>query len=160
MAALSLTAMGLTTGCASSARYRGLIDATDPKNPRLLAPSGQSVRLATGEDAPLFADLGGCSMVVEGPLRVGRVVVKNWVVTDAGDGSAPYIGVLQREGMRWFIDDRQTGARMYLSEASLDKLMQHKGRTVLVAGYVMGPNTVNVVTWRLLGPQPPREPIR
>ena len=148
------------TGCASTTRYRGLVDATNPNHIRLLASSGASVRLSTGPDAPLFGDLGGCSMVVEGPLRVGRVVVKNWVVTDAGDGSAPYIGVLQREGMRWFIDDRQTGARMYMSEASLGELRQHKDRTVLIAGYVMGPNTVNVVTWRLLGPPTDRSPIQ
>jgi len=147
-------------GCASTARYRGLIDATDPSHVRLLAPSGGSLRLSTGEDADLFADLGGCSMIVEGPRRAGRVVVKSWVVTDAGDGSAPYIGTLQREGMRWFVDDRQTGARMYFSEGSLGELTQHKGRTVLVAGYVMGPNTVNVVTWRLLGPPTVPEPLR
>ena len=116
------------------------------------------MRLSTGEDAHLFADLGGCSVIVEGPRRAGKVVVKEWVVTDAGDGSAPYIGTLQREGMRWFVDDRQTGARIYFSEGSLGELSQHRGRTILVAGYVMGPNTVNVVTWRLLGPAPPSTP--
>jgi hypothetical protein len=90
--------------------------------------------------------------MVEGPRRLRTVAVRQWVVTDAGDGSAPFIGTLTREGMRWFVDDMQTGVRVYLDEASLGDLRQHVGRTVLVAGYVSGPHKVNVVRWRLLGP--------
>jgi hypothetical protein len=108
--------------------------------------------MATGEDAALFSDLGGCRVMVEGPRRVRTLIVRDWVVTDAGDGSAPYVGLLRREGLRWFVEDRQTGATFFLEEASLGELRDHMGRTVLITGYVTGPNTVNVVRWRLLGP--------
>ncbi len=142
----------MSVGCTASTRYIGLVDANAPGTVRLVETSGQTYKLATGEDTPLFEDLGGCSVMVEGPRRGRTVAVRQWVVTDAGDGSAPYIGTLTREGMRWSVKDRQTGATIFLEEASLGDLRDHAGRTVLVAGYVSGPHTVNVVRWRLLGP--------
>jgi len=150
--ALGAGALVLSSGCVAKARYMGLVDAGGG-TVKLVESSGQSYRLSTGDDAVLFADLGGCSVMVEGPRRGRTVLVKDWVVTDAGDGSAPYVGKLVREGMRWYVTDRQTGATFFLEEGSLGDLGQHAGRTVLVTGYVTGPNTVNVVRWRVLGPQ-------
>jgi hypothetical protein len=141
------------SGCATTARYRGLVDASDERGVRLVESSGQTWKLATGEDAPLFADLGGCRVMVEGPRRGRSLLVRDWVVTDAGDGSAPYIGTLNRVGLRWSVEDRQTGATFFLEEESLGDLSAYVGRTVLVAGYVTGPNRVNVVRWRVLGPE-------
>lgn len=143
--------MAALVGCTASTRYIGLVDSTNPRAPQLVESSGRTYRLAVGEDAPLFAGFGGCSVLVEGPRRMRTVLVRDWAVTDAGDGSAPFIGRLTREGMRWFVDDVQTGGRVYLDEVSLGELRLHAGRTVLVAGYVSGPNTINVVRWRLLG---------
>lgn len=143
--------MATLVGCTASTRYIGLVDSTNPHAPQLVETSGRTYRLAVGEDAPLFAGFGGCSVLVEGPRRMRTVLVRDWAVTDAGDGSAPFIGRLTREGMRWFVDDVQTGGRVYLDEVSLGDLRLHAGRTVLVAGYVSGPNTINVVRWRLLG---------
>ncbi len=144
-------------GCTASSRYIGLVDASNPRAVQLVESSGRTYRLAVGDDAALFEGFGGCSVLVEGPRRLRTVLVRDWAVTDAGDGSAPFIGVLTREGVRWFVDDVQTGGRVYLDEASLGELRLHVGRTVLFAGYVSGPNTVNVVRWRLLGPQPPEK---
>lgn len=150
---LMLAALGCAaTGCVASTRYNGLVDATSGQKISLVESNGQTWALAAGEDAVLFDDLSGCSVTVEGPRRGRTIVVRDWVVTDAGDGSAPYIGVLQREGLRWFVRDRQTGALMFLSEPSLGGLQAHAGETVLVAGYVIGPNMVNVVRWRVLEP--------
>ena len=147
-----LTWAGTLSGCVASARYNGLVDATSGERISLVETSGRTWALATGEDATLFDDLSGCSVTVEGPRRGRTIVVREWVVTDAGDGSAPYIGTLQREGLRWFVHDRQTGGTVFLSEASLGGLEAHAGETVLVAGYVIGPNLVNVVRWRVLSP--------
>lgn len=147
----SVALAAASSGCAAKAQYRGLVDAAGSRV-QLVEASGRSWMLSTGEDAPLFADLGGCRMTVEGPRRGRTVVVRAWAVTDAGDGSAPYIGTLVREGLRWSVQDRQTGATLFLEEGSLGDLQDHIGRTVLIAGYVTGTNTVNVVRWRLLGP--------
>ncbi len=138
------------SGCVGPARYVGLIDVSDGNRVQLIDSQGHAVRLATGESADLFAHLGGCGAWVDGPRRGRTVVVRQWVVTDAGDGSAPYIGVLEHTGMRWSILDRQTGATLFLVEESLGGLDKFEGRPVLVAGYVIGPNTINVVTWRSL----------
>lgn len=152
----ALVLLGLTSsGCLAPARYAGLVEAPAGSTGVLLhTPTGAVHPLRLGEDAALFSDLGGCGVVVEGP-RLGRTVrVTSWTVTDAGDGSAPYIGVLDRQGMKWFVDDRQSGSLIELEAASLGGLEQHAGEVVLVAGYVAGPNRVNVVTWRVLQSAP------
>ena len=118
----------------------------------LVEPDGREVRVdASGAGAPL-AYLEGARVEVTA-RGMGRTIrPQGFRVTDAGDGSAPFVGRLRRYGSNWLLDDQNSGMTIVLVEDSLGTLQQHEGRLVLVIGYVVGAQRVNVVLYKVLEP--------
>ncbi len=139
----------LLTGCALTARHSGLLE-VDGSHLRLHGPTGSTRTLMPGSDDPELVHLGGCTVEIEGATFLRRMTVRRWRVTDAGDGSQPFIGQLTRPGVQYMLEDWNTGTVLYLDPDSLGTLPQHVGDTVLVVGFVSGAQQVTVVSWRSL----------
>lgn len=136
-------------GCALSAHRAGLVEVRDGQA-TLMESTGRRWELdPRGEGATLLF-LDGCIVEVGGPRLGRRQIVREWEVRDAGDGTQPYVGQLRRYGMQWMLDDRTTGMPLVLDETSVGELAAHTGELVLVQGYVVGAQTLRVVSWRAL----------
>jgi len=143
----------LLASCVLHANRAGLVQ-VEGERVLLVAPDGSALRVQpTLEGAPLRY-LEGARVSVEGRLVGRRLRPRDFTVTDAGDGSAPFVGPLRRYGSNWLIDDRNSGATILLDEDSLGDLRDHEGRLVMVIGYVVGAQRVNVVMWKVLEPVP------
>ena len=116
----------------------------------LETPQGRMRRLVLDEDVRAVRSLAGCTVSLTGARFGPFVVVRDWRVTDAGDGSAPYVGPLRDAGARLLLEDRNSGMPVFLTPDAPDELRQAIGHLVLVAGYVVGPQEVRVVHFRVL----------
>lgn len=102
-----------------------------------------------GLDAQLIRQLDECTVSIDG-RRVGkRVVVEDWSVLAAADGSAPYLGLAREHGNNVVLDDRNSGSTLIL-QSSTEDLKGLAGHQVLVVGYVAAPHVVMVMGWQLL----------
>lgn len=144
-----LIAALLLTGCSLRASRAGLLD-VEPTRVVLIEQSGRRSRLETERHATELRYLDGCGVEVEGPRLGKRLYVREWSVTDAGDGSQPFVGELVRSGGRWAIEDVSSSTTILLTGGSLTGLAAHAGQPVLVVGFVAGPQEVTVVSWRAL----------
>ena len=140
----------LLSGCAIRTHRSGLIDTSSDPRLVLVEQTGRTTRLVTDDFAGELHYLSGCTVQVEGPRLGRRLYVRRWKVTDAGDGSEPYVGVLRRVGARWAIDDWNSGSLIFLQPASVGTLSQHSGQPILIVGYVVGAQEVAIVSWRVL----------
>jgi hypothetical protein len=89
---------------------------------------------------------------LEGRALGGRLRVTGWRITDAGGGSAPYVGVLQRLGIQWALVDQRTGHTMILHPESTQGMESVVGQLLLVEGFVVGSRELRVVRYKPLGP--------
>jgi hypothetical protein len=89
---------------------------------------------------------------VTGPRIGRRLVVRDWRVLDAGDGSSGYVGTLRVFGNRLLLDDRNSASTIVIDDALAPQLRPWAGHPVLVIGHITGPGTVVPVAWRLLEP--------
>ncbi|HJN73143.1 MAG TPA: hypothetical protein QGF58_04320 [Myxococcota bacterium] len=114
----------------------------------LIEADGTRWKLEAGPDQRVLEQLEDCTLEVDGN-RVGRrVVVRDWSVLAAADGSAPYLGQLRVHGNNLVLDDRNSGSTIVLEQA--DQLREHEGKQVLVIGYVAAPHVVVVMGWKIL----------
>jgi hypothetical protein len=143
-------ALGLSACVAS---HRGLIELGGEgavPSVRLCTPDGRHFTLRSTEQMELLRSLEGCTVQIAGP-RAGRtLLVQEWSVIEAGDGSAPYVGYLRNHGSNLVIDDRNSGMPLVLDEASARLLGVHAGRMVMISGYVVGAQLLHVVNFRVL----------
>jgi hypothetical protein len=145
----------LLAGCAAKSPRVGLVRADGPGHTVLIESTGRTHRLVGGHDASLLHALHGYGLEVQGPKLGQRIFVREWRVTDGGDGSQPFVGRLHRHGSHWMVDDRHTQAQFILDPTSLEAgaglgLMAHEGATVLVVGFITGPHRIHVVHWAAL----------
>ena len=141
----------LIFGCALRSQHAGLVQ-IEQDQPRLIEQEGQTWRLKGGQDHAIIQRLEGCTIDIEA-RRLGKSLqITDWQVTDAGDGSAPYVGQLYRYGSHWMLADRNSGATLRLKEDTLGGLERHLNQVVLVVGYVVGSHELSVVWWRALEP--------
>ena len=148
--ALALPCLG-----ACIASHRGLVEseggAGGPlEQVTLCTPEGREFTLRSAEEMDILRALDGCTLDVSGPVVAGSMVVRDWRVLDAGDGSAPYLGLLRQHGSNLVIDDRNSGMPLVLDEPSAARLGQHTGGVVMISGYVIGAQLLHVVTFRIL----------
>lgn len=142
-----LLLLGGTSACAVRQHTVGLVQETGSI---LLTPAGDRYRLVLRDDAVAVRHLDGTQVAVDGP-RVGRLLwVGEWQVTDAGDGSAPFVGVLRWHGARLVLDDRNSGMPVMLDAESAAALTSHVGKLVVLIGFVVGAQEVRVVGYRVL----------
>jgi len=102
-----------------------------------------------GEHAQILG-LDGCVVEAEGVRTPVGLVVRDWSVKDAGDGTGGFVGELRAYGNRVLIEDRNTGTLLALDEIGAIQLRSYAGRPVLVVGTVVGAGVISVVAWRPL----------
>ena len=144
-----LMVLALLAGCSVHTSRTGLIDASD-QYVELVESTGRTCQLVTSAGSEELHYLSGCVVEVSGRRLGNRLLVQDWHVTDAGDGSQPYVGRLLSEGGRLLLDERSTPTPVVLLGAELAGLGEHLGRPVLVVGFVVGAQEVQVVSWRVL----------
>lgn len=110
---------------------------------------GRVSLLLDSESAPI-RHLVGCVIEVTGLGTPAGIVVSDWHVTDAGDGSSGFVGLLKAYGARLLLDDRNTKSTLVIDDAAVPQLRAAAGHPVLVVGTVVGPGQVRVMAWRLL----------
>ncbi|MBN1336946.1 MAG: hypothetical protein JXB39_13395 [Deltaproteobacteria bacterium] len=136
-------------GCALHGPHVGILRQEDAAVV-LDTPQGRTRRLLLDEDLRVVRSLAGCTVALDGPRFGPLLIVRSWSVTDAGDGSAPFVGRLSEAGLRLLLEDRNSGLPVFLAPDAPAELRQAVGRLVLVAGYVVGPQEVRVVHFRIL----------
>jgi len=146
-------ALSLISGCVAT--HRGLVALEsgvggEPAGPRLETLDGRSFALRSTEQMELLRSLGGCTVEVEGPVMARSILVQQWSVLDAGDGSVPYVGLLRQHGSNMVIDDRGSGMPLVLNDTSAARLGRYVGKVVMISGYVVGAQLLHVVNFRVL----------
>jgi hypothetical protein len=145
-----LLAALLCAGCALRSHQEGLLQVTD-RRVMMQTAHGGNLRLVPGQEAEVLSNLGGCLAEVEGPRLIRWMWVSTWRVRDAGDGSEPYIGHLGQHGSNLVLDDANSGMKVVISEGSMSLLQPYVGKQVLVSGYIVGPQVIQVVSFRVIG---------
>ena len=108
----------LGLGCGPATHRTGFV-VLEADRPTLVESTGLQWGLWTPGDASWLAALEGCGVEVHGP-RVGRKLwARQWRVFDAGDGSAPFVGPLKNTGLKWYIDDHNSGSQVFLEPHTL-----------------------------------------
>ena len=133
--------------CSVHTREVGLVSAEPPS---VQTADGHVYTLTLDHDGDPLRYLHGCIVVVEGPRLGHRIVVKDWHVQDAGDGSGGFVGPLREYGARLVIDDRNTGTTLVIADEVAAQLRPWVGQPVLLIGHIMGGNLVMPVAWRVL----------
>lgn len=110
----------------------------------------RDLALSLREDSEPLRYLGSCTVSVEGPRLLRRLWVRDWTVITGFDGSAPFVGTLRLDGERLLLDDRNSGASFLLHTDSAPGLEDYVGEMVLVTGFAVGPQLLQVMGWRAL----------
>lgn len=113
---------------------------------------GGALRLRLDPASAPLARLEDCTVEVQGPRVARQVLVRDWTVITAADGSAPFVGVLRVEGLQVMLDDRGSGAVLVLEESSGSALRAFDGQLVMVIGLVVAPHVVRVMGYEVLTP--------
>ncbi len=136
--------------CSFHVARTGLVLAPVEGVVELLEPGGVHTRLTLDADSQALLYLHDVVVEVNGARIGARMVVRDWQVVDAGDGSSGYVGRLKVTGMRVLIEDRNSGTTLILDDTNSAPLRAYGGKMVLIIGHVSGSNTVTPMAWRLL----------
>ncbi len=160
MAALrAVLVLGLAVQVACLSPVRGVVQPT-AASVQVVDLEGRRYKLLLGDAGQPLRYLEGCVVDVEGPLVGRRVVVRDWTVITAEDGSAPYVGRLKRQGSNLVMEDRNSGSIIVLQADPRLGLSEWVDQPVMVVGYITGPHQVQVVGFRGLGPNPSATGVR
>lgn len=154
--AVAVLALLLASAPGCAATLRGLVSAEDRGGATLRTPEGGTWRLRLGEGSWPLRSLDGCTVQVEGRRVLGSVVAQGWQVLDAGDGSVPYVGRVQRLGSNLVIEDRFSGMALVIEEPAGGLAARLEGRLAMVSGYIVGPQILRMVGYRVLQEWPDR----
>ncbi len=135
------------------APVRGMVTSQGPST-EIVDLAGKKYRLLLGDEGQPLRYLDGCVVDVEGHLLGRRVVVREWSVITASDGSAPFVGRLRRRGSNLVMEDRNSGSIVMLEADPALGLARWVDQPVMVVGYITGPHQVQVVAFRGLAPEP------
>ena len=117
---------------------------------------GEIFRLYLGEDGVYFPMLIGCGAEVTGRRFAKAIWVDSWMITDAGDGSAPFLGVLKEKYGRLMLHDINTNTEIELVLTDTDvNLWGHIHKPILVTGIVIGAHQLQVVSVKILNNDEP-----
>ena len=147
--------------CSLHYNSRGLLFQPDSLSPTQMSrvyigtSEGDVFRLHLGEDGAYFPMLLGCGAEVTGRRFARNIWVDSWTITDAGDGSAPFLGILQEKYGRLVLHDINTDTEMELVLTHTDiNLWSYVHQPVLITGIVIGPHQVQVMSVKLLVKNP------
>ena len=127
------------------AHHKGIVNDVSGRV-TVTTPEGHTVRIFSSEHN--FSAFEGCILQVHGFGGNRWMVVQRYEVMDAGDGSAPFMGVVERRGVQYFLNDERSGALLRL-HSDLN-LTQYEGMSILVVGYIAGPHDLRVVSLRTI----------
>ena len=116
----------------------------------LVVDPTKKVKLQLDAEASAVRELLGCKVRVEGVSSLGRLRVDRFEVLDAGYGTVPHVGVLQRQGSTLRMHDTNSGALLELVGPLVAEIEHREGATVLVNGVIVGPHQVRVMSYRIL----------
>jgi hypothetical protein len=139
--------VGLIALLACAAKVQGVVGVQGPRV-ALTEPDGTSWHLVYSPEDGELRRLEDCTLEVQGRRLGQRVTVEDWKVLASAQGSTPYVGVLVRRGSNLVLQDRNSGQPVILEGD--EQLQDLVGRTVLVSGYVVGPQVVQVMAVSLL----------
>lgn len=148
----------LPLGCApaqAASPARGVVRVDEGETLWLQDLGGARVRLASRDHGTELRALVDCSVDVTGPRALGRLWVRSYQVITGPDGSAPFVGLLTHRGTRLVVEDPRLTWPMFLNAP--DDLAAYVGHRVLVMGYVVGPQELQVVGYRVLSEASPVE---
>lgn len=109
---------------------------------------GKTYRLHAGEDSAYLQYLEGCGATISGSRLGKHIWLSNWHITDAGDGSEPFIGTIVRQGLKLILRDINTKQELEILGA--DVLYQEEGKAVLITGIVVGTHQIQLIEYRVL----------
>lgn len=143
--------------CSLHYNAKGLVFQPDPvlsTNSELVflgTSEGDVFKLHLGEDEVYFPKLLGCGADVSGVRFANNIWVDSWTITDAGDGSAPFLGLLTEKYGRLMLHDinTDTEVELILTHTAVN-LWEHVQQPVLVTGIVVGAHQVQVMSVKLL----------
>ena len=141
-----------TSGCAFKEHDKGLLT-VQQKKITLTSLEGMRYRIFAGHDQEYLLHLSGCILSVSGARILQNIFVQEWMVHDAGSGSAPFLGSLTREGIQWVVQDHNTKTMIYLENIT-EILPPEENRVIIVGGYVVGPQRIHVVSARYIDGEP------
>lgn len=150
--------MLLLSGCSVKYNAKGLVfqpsTGSDGVHDEVYLGSseGRTWKLHLGEDGIYFPYLLGCGAEVEGS-RVGKHIwVSSWTITDAGDGSAPFLGTLRFELGRYWLHDLNTDTDLEILDVGWENgtFSELVGVPILVTGLIVGGHQIQVLSIRLL----------
>ena len=118
-----------------------LRDEVDGGAPLTLRPRG---------DADALRHLGGCTVDVSGPQLGRRLWVTEWSVVTAFDGSEPYVGVVRDYRGELALVERRSGGVFLLEAETAAPLADHREQLVMVMGFAVGPQLLQVMGYRVL----------
>ncbi len=139
----------LAIACAFHVERSGLVQ-PDAAGVWLAGYQGGRIALLLDADSAPIRYLNGCVVEVSGVRTPAGIVVQDWHVEDAGDGSGGFVGTLQAYGARLLLDDRNTRSTLVIDDNAVPELRAYAGHSVLIVGTVVGAGQVQVIAWRLL----------
>ena len=143
--------------CTLRATVVGLVEPADFGTFVVSYSGTRTLVVLNATSAPLRR-LEGCVVEVSGVRTPAGILVQDWFVRDAGDGSGGFVGILRAYGGRMVLEDRNTESTVFLDDLSAAQLRPYVGRPVLLVGSVVGDGIVSVGAWRLLDEAAPANP--
>jgi len=138
----------MTFGCHTKIHDKGLLTLQE-KNLLLTNIDGEIYHVHAGKDKVYLKQLEGCIIYIEGSRLMKHVFVDEWIIQDAGSGSAPFVGPLKREGIQWTLFDHNTKSVLILEDVE-KFITPNEHDIVLIGGYVVGPQRLKVISAKIL----------
>lgn len=149
--------LSLWLGCALRSTQVGLIEPVGAAT-FVVSYAGKRIPVVLNAESAPLRRLDGCVVEVTGVRTPAGLIVDDWYVRDAGDGSGGFVGTLVAYGGRIAIQDRNTDTLVFLDDISALQLRAFVGRPALLVGSIVGTNIVSVGAWRLLDEAAPPPP--
>ena len=109
---------------------------------------GKTYVLHAGDDSQYLQHLTGCGATVSGSRLARHLWLTKWHITDAGDGSEPFLGTIVIHGLKVILRDINTGQELEILDS--DELFQLDGKPVLVTGIIVGTHQVRLMGYQVL----------
>ena len=133
--------------CSIHHNTKGLIFQEEGKL-QLGTVEGRTYILHAGDDTAYLDHLGGCGATVSGTRFARHIWLKKWHITDAGDGSEPFIGTIAIQGVRIILRDMNTGQELEIIEG--EELLSLDGAPILITGIIVGAHQIQLIEYRVL----------
>lgn len=116
----------------------------------LLHSDARDYRLRLKGEMYALQAMDDCTVQVDGVRRGLQLQVQDYQVIAAQDGSAPFVGVLRRNGSSVDLILRGSGMRLVMVGPGAEFLEPYVGEAVMVLGFASGPHELTVMSFTVL----------